>query len=133
HTKWVRLFENLRYVVIDELHTYRGLFGSHVAHVLRRLRRLCRFYGADPVFLFCSATIANPQDLAERLCGRRPALIDTNGAPRGARSIAIYNPPVVNAELGLRGSVVTAATQITQRVQQAGLQTICFTRSRQGV
>ena len=119
--------------MIDELHHYRGLFGSHVAQVLRRLHRICQFYGADPVFLCCSATIANPQELAERLCGRRPELVDQSGAPRGPRTIALYNPPVVKAQLGLRQSVVTAATQIMERLQEAPLQSICFAPSRQRV
>lgn len=130
HTKWVRLFEHLRYVVIDELHTYRGVFGSHVANVLRRLLRICRFYGSEPVFICCSATIANPAELAERLTGRPVALVDDNGAPRGERTIALYNPPVVNRELGIRRGVVNATVDVAARLQAAGVQTIVFGGSR---
>ncbi|MEX1022069.1 MAG: DEAD/DEAH box helicase [Dehalococcoidia bacterium] len=130
HTKWVRLFENLRYVVIDELHTYRGVFGSHVANLLRRLRRICRFYGADPVFICCSATIANPGELAEALVGRPVDVVDDNGAPRGERTVALFNPPVVNAELGIRQGVVNATTAVASRLQAAGVQSIVFAGSR---
>ncbi len=130
HTRWVRLFENLRYVVIDELHTYRGLFGSHVAQVLRRLLRLCRFYGSNPVFLCSSATIANPGELASALCGRPVSVIDANGAPRGERITMVYNPPIVNRELGLRASAVKATRDVAMELQAARLQTIVFARSR---
>src|SRR3990170_2851543 len=130
HTKWMRLFENLRYVVIDELHQYRGVFGSHVANVIRRLRRVCRFYGSEPVFICCSATIANPAELAERLIGRPVDLVDDNGAPRGERTIALYNPPVVNRELGIRRGVVNATVDVAARLQAAGAQTIVFGGSR---
>ena len=133
HTKWVRLFENLRYVVIDELHTYRGVFGSHVANVLRRLRRICRFYGSDPVFICSSATIANPAQLASALTGRDMELVDDNGAPRGERVIALYNPPVVNAQLGVRRGVIHSARAIAQRLQSEHVQTIVFAGSRQNV
>src|SRR5947209_3507262 len=96
HTRWVRLFENLHFVVIDELHTYRGLFGSHVANVIRRLRRICRFYGSNPQFICCSATIANPDELARKLIEDDVVLIDRNGAPSGKKHVFLYNPPVVN-------------------------------------
>ena len=102
HTKWIGLFQNLRYVVIDELHTYRGVFGSHLANVLRRLLRICRHYGASPQFICTSATIANPQELAERLIGAPVGLVTENGAPAGEKVVVFYNPPVVNAELGIR-------------------------------
>ncbi|MSQ31569.1 MAG: DEAD/DEAH box helicase [Dehalococcoidia bacterium] len=130
HTKWVRLFEHLRYIVIDELHTYRGVFGSHVANVLRRLLRICRFYGSEPVFICCSATIANPAELASRLIGRPVDLVNDNGAPRGERTIALYNPPVVNRELGIRRGVVNATVDVASRLQEAGAQTIVFGGSR---
>jgi DEAD/DEAH box helicase domain-containing protein len=130
HTKWVKLFENLRYVVIDELHQYRGVFGSHVANVVRRLHRVCRFYGADPTFICCSATIANPRELAEQIVRRPVALIDDNGAPRGQRTVAIYNPPIVNRELGIRESAVDASRAIGGRLLQGGVQTIVFAPSR---
>ena len=130
HTKWVRLFERLRYIVIDELHTYRGVFGSHVANVLRRLLRICRFYGSDPIFICCSATIANPAELASKLTGRSVALVDDNGAPRGERTIALYNPPVVNRELGIRRGVVNATADVATRLQAEGVQQIVFAGSR---
>ena len=130
HTKWVRLFENLRYIVLDELHTYRGVFGSHVANVLRRLLRICRFYGSNPVFICCSATIANPAELAAALTARPVELIDDNGAPRGERTVALYNPPVVNRELGIRRGVIRSATDIAAALQAGGVQTIVFAGSR---
>lgn len=130
HTKWVKLFENLRYVVIDELHQYRGVFGSHVGNVIRRLHRVCTFYGSRPLFICCSATIANPRDLAEALVRRPMTLIDDNGAPRGSRVIAVYNPPVVNRELGIREGSVSAARKIGSQLLQAGVQTIVFAPSR---
>ena len=130
HTKWVKLFENLRYVVIDELHQYRGVFGSHVANVIRRLRRVCRFYGSDPIFICCSATIANPRELAENVVRGPVHLVDDNGAPRGRKVIAVYNPPVVNRELGIRQSSVNAARAIGARLLQSGVQTIVFAPSR---
>src|SRR5207248_1073069 len=130
HTKWVKLFENLRYVVIDELHQYRGVFGSHVANVIRRLHRVCRFYGSEPIFICCSATIANPRELAENLVRRPVTLIDDNGAPSGRKVVAIYNPPVVNRELGIREGAVESARKIGSRLLQAGVQTIVFAPSR---
>ncbi|MDO8615444.1 MAG: DEAD/DEAH box helicase [Dehalococcoidia bacterium] len=133
HTKWMRLFENLRYVVIDELHQYRGVFGSHVANVIRRLRRVCRFYGSDPVFVCCSATIANPGELAERLIGAPVQVIDRNGAPRGERIVAVYNPPVVNRELGIRRSALKSAHAIAALLAASDVQTIVFAPSRTAV
>jgi DEAD/DEAH box helicase domain-containing protein len=130
HTKWVKLFENLRYVVIDELHQYRGVFGSHIANVIRRLHRVCRFYGSDPIFICCSATIANPAELARNIVRKPVTLVDNNGAPRGRKVVAIYNPPVVNRELGIRQSSVNAARAIGSRLLQAGVQTIVFAPSR---
>lgn len=133
HTKWVKLFQNLRYVVIDELHTYRGVFGSHVANVLRRLLRLCQFYGSTPQFICSSATIANPQQLAEQLLGREIHLVDQNGAPRSERHLLFYNPPLVNAQLGIRKSSLLEATKLADLSLGNGLQTIVFGRSRQSV
>jgi DEAD/DEAH box helicase domain-containing protein len=130
HTKWVKLFENLRYVVIDELHQYRGVFGSHVANVIRRLHRVCRFYGSDPIFICCSATIANPAELAQNVVRKPVTLIDDNGAPRGCKVVAIYNPPVVNRELGIRESSVDAVRTIASSLLQSGVQTIVFAPSR---
>ncbi len=133
HTKWFKLFENLQFVVIDELHTYRGLFGSHLANVIRRLRRICRHYGSDPVFICASATIANPGELAERLIEAPVELIDDNGAPRGRRHVLIVNPPIVNAPLGIRASSLLTAQRIGERLIRDGVQTILFARSRTSV
>jgi DEAD/DEAH box helicase domain-containing protein len=133
HTKWFKLFENLRFVVIDELHTYRGLFGSHVANVLRRLRRICRHYGADPLFVCASATIANPRELAERLLDAPVQLVDDNGAPRGRRHVLVVNPPVANEQLGVRASALLTGQRIAERLIAGGVQTIAFARSRTAV
>jgi DEAD/DEAH box helicase domain-containing protein len=130
HTKWVKFFEGLEYVVIDELHSYRGVFGSHLANVLRRLRRICQFYGADPTFIFCSATIANPGELASALIGDEVTLVDDNGAPAGERVAVIYNPPVVNRELGIRQSSLKAARDIAAKLIRSQVQTIVFAPSR---
>jgi DEAD/DEAH box helicase domain-containing protein len=133
HTKWLKLFQNLRYVVIDELHQYRGVFGSHVANVLRRLHRVCDFYGSRPVFICCSATISNPKELAENLLGRRVQLVDRNGAPRSEKHVAIYNPPLVNRQLGIRRSALKAAEGLAARLVRSGSQTIVFAPSRVAV
>lgn len=130
HTKWMRLFENLKYVVIDELHIYRGVFGSHVANVLRRLQRICRFYGADPLFICTSATIANPQEHGAALLGRPVAMITENGAPRGKKEIIFYNPPVVNKPLGIRRSSLLEAQALANELLEAKIPTIIFARSR---
>lgn len=130
HTKWMRLFENLRFVVIDELHTYRGVFGSHVANVLRRLHRICRFYGSNPQFICTSATIANPEEHGRALLGRPVTVIDDNGAPRGPKEIIFYNPPVVNKPLGIRRSALLEARVIAHELIAAQVPTIIFTRSR---
>lgn len=130
HTKWVKLFENLKYIVIDEIHTYRGVFGSNLANVLRRLLRLCDFYGSRPQFILCSATIANPRELAETLIGRPVTLVDDNGAPMGQRHFVFYNPPVVNRQLGIRKGVIPEARQIAGMLLKNGIQTITFARSR---
>jgi len=133
HTLWVKLFENLKYVVVDEVHQYRGVFGSHVANVLRRLRRVARFYGADPQFICCSATIANPAELASRLTGLDMEEIARNGAPRGEKHFVFYNPPVVNQELGIRQSVIKTTRRIAERFMGSGAQMIVFARSRMRV
>src|SRR4030043_1747893 len=130
HTKWVTFFQNLKFVVIDELHIYRGVFGSHMTNVLRRLDRICRFYGSRPQFICCSATIANPKELAERLLEREVVLIDQNGAPSSEKIFVIYNPPVVNKELGIRGSHITAARRLASPFIEQGIQTILFTTSQ---
>jgi DEAD/DEAH box helicase domain-containing protein len=133
HTIWADFFRNLRFVVIDEMHAYRGVFGSHVANVLRRLRRVARFYGSDPRFILASATIANPHELAKKLVEAPVTVIDHDGASRGARSFLIYNPPVVNPELGLRRSAIQESVRLADDLLAYGLQTVIFGRSRRGV
>ena len=130
HTKWVSFFENLKFVVIDELHTYRGVFGSHMTNVLRRLDRICHFYGSKPQFICCSATIANPKELAEKLLGREVSLVDQSGAPSSEKIFIFYNPPVVNKELGIRRSHIHAARQLVSPFIEQGIQTILFATSR---
>ncbi len=133
HTTWIRLFENLRYVVIDEIHHYRGAFGSHFANVIRRLKRICQFYGSRPVFICCSATIANPLELCERLIEEPATVIDRNGAPRGEKHFIIYNPPVVNRELGIRKSYIKESERIALKFVGNRIQTVVFARSRMNV
>jgi len=133
HTKWVQLFESLDYVVIDEVHSYRGVFGSHFANVLRRLRRICQFYGSNPTFILCSATIANPGELAAALVGEEVELVNDNGAPAGERVVVIHNPPVVNKELGIRQSSLKASRDVAARLIRSGVQTIVFAPSRMRV
>ena len=130
HARWAKLFENLRYVVIDELHAYRGVFGSHLANILRRLSRVCTHYGSSPVFICSSATIANPLELAERLTGERFVLVDRNGAPRGEKIFALVNPPVVNKSLGIRRSYVKHTCRLAAEFLRHRLQVIVFARSR---
>ena len=133
HTLWADFFGHLQFVVIDEMHAYRGVFGSHVANVLRRLKRIARFYGASPQFILTSATIANPVELAERLIEEPVALVDDDGAVRGARHFLIYNPPVVNRDLGLRRSALLESVRLAGDLLQHGVQTIVFARARQTV
>src|SRR5712671_1680671 len=131
HTRWRRLFSCLEFVVIDELHTYRGLFGSQVANVIRRLKRICDFYGSNPTFICASATIANPLDLARRLLEEvNIELIEESGAPRGERRLIFYNPPLLNREMGIRRSSMLEARRIAAPWIRAGVQTILFCRSR---
>ncbi|MFZ0211916.1 MAG: DEAD/DEAH box helicase [Candidatus Acidiferrales bacterium] len=130
HTKWMRLFENLRYIVLDELHTYRGVFGSHLANVLRRLRRIARFYGSKPIFICSSATIANPGELASRLIEDSVEVVDENGAPSAEKVFVFYNPPVVNRNLGIRRSYLNEATRVAKELLARNLQTIVFANSR---
>jgi DEAD/DEAH box helicase domain-containing protein len=130
HTKWTRLFENLRYVVLDELHTYRGVFGSHLANVLRRLKRIARFYGSELQFIASSATIANPVELASRLTESPFEGIEENGAPAAAKTFVFYNPPVINKHLGIRRSYINESSRVAQEFLKRGLQTIVFANSR---
>ncbi len=130
HTKLERLFENLRFVVIDELHFYRGVFGSHLANLLRRLKRVAAFYGSRPQFILTSATIANPAELATRILEEDVTLIAENGAPAGEKFFALYNPPVVNAQLGIRRSYLNEARRLARTFLERGLGTVVFANSR---
>ena len=132
HTRWARFFQGIRYVVLDEIHTYRGVFGSHVANVLRRLKRICAFYGANPQFICASATIANPLELAEHLVEETFTLVgsDQDGSPQGEKHFLFYNPPIVDRELGIRRSAVSDARILAERFLEARVQTIVFARAR---
>ncbi|WP_201313490.1 DEAD/DEAH box helicase [Dyella sp. EPa41] len=130
HTKWAQFFENLRYVVIDEVHTYRGVFGSHVANVLRRLQRVCAFYGVSPQFILCSATIGNPAEHASALIEQPVTAISESGAPVGEKHVLLWNPPVVNPDLGLRASARSQSNRIARTAIRAGLKTLVFAQSR---
>jgi DEAD/DEAH box helicase domain-containing protein len=130
HPKWIKYFSRLKYVVIDEAHAYRGVMGSHVANVIRRLRRVAAFYGAKPQFILCSATIGNPCELAEALIGQGVELVGKNGAPRGEKRIILYNPPLVDTVQGIRRSVVTESRRWMIALLKAGIKTILFAHSR---
>jgi DEAD/DEAH box helicase domain-containing protein len=133
HKRWAEFISKLRYVVVDEAHVYRGVFGSHVANVLRRLRRVARIYGAEPRFILTSATIANPEELAERLVGTGFRLIDSDGAPKAGRRIAMWNPPLVDRAAGTRRSLLSESSDMLADLVVAGARTICFVGSRRGV
>jgi DEAD/DEAH box helicase domain-containing protein len=130
HDRWGDVLTNLAYVIVDEAHVYRGVFGSHVANVLRRLRRLARVYGADPQFLLASATIANPGELATRLLGVETTVIGDDAAPRAERTVALWNPPLTDEELGLRASALGEASKLMADLVERGLRTLCFAKSR---
>ncbi len=130
HDRWGDVLHNLRYVVVDEAHVYRGVFGSHVGNVLRRLRRLARIYGADPQFLLASATIANPGELAQRLIGVEATTIDHDGAPKAERTVLLWNPPLTDEELGLRASALGEAARLMASLVERGVRTLCFAKSR---
>jgi DEAD/DEAH box helicase domain-containing protein len=130
HDRWGDVLSNLHYVVVDEAHVYRGVFGSHVGNVLRRLRRLARVYGADPQFLLASATIANPDELAARLLGVDATVIDRDAAPKAERTIALWNPPLTDEELGLRASPLGEASRLMASLVERGIRTLCFAKSR---
>jgi DEAD/DEAH box helicase domain-containing protein len=130
HDRWGDFLSNLRYVIVDEAHVYRGVFGSHVANVLRRLRRLARIYGAEPQFLLASATIANPGELAQRLLGVETTVIRDDGAPRAERTVVLWNPPLTDEELGLRASALGEASKLMADLVERGLRTLCFAKSR---
>ena len=134
HPAWGELFANLAFVVVDEAHVYRGVFGSHVANVLRRLRRVAAIHGSEPRFLLASATIANPTELAERLTGYDSFhLVDADGAPQARRRVAMWNPPLLDEDLGIRGSALYEAAEVFSELVTAGARTICFMKSRKGV
>lgn len=133
HTKWSDYFQNLKYIVVDELHTYRGVFGSHLANLFSRLERICGFYGSRPVFICCSATIANPAEHAKALTGRSFRLISESGAPASEKELIIYNPPVVDWRTGMRRSSLFEASKIAAEALSSGISTIVFTRSRLNV
>jgi DEAD/DEAH box helicase domain-containing protein len=130
HDRWADVLHNLRYVVVDEAHVYRGVFGSHVANVLRRLRRLAKVYGADPQFLLASATIANPGELAAALAGVTTEVVDEDAAPRAERTVVLWNPELLDPELGLRASPLGEASRLMAALVSRGLRTICFAKSR---
>ena len=130
HTKWMDFFVNLKYVVIDEIHIYRGVFGSHLANVIRRLKRICRFYGSNPQFICCSATIANPRELSQKIVGEEFVLVDNNGSPQGEKHFLFYNPPVINKELGIRKSLIKEVARFVAYFLNYDIQTIVFARSR---
>ena len=130
HTRWAKYFENLRYIVIDELHYYRGVYGSHLANLLRRLKRICAFYGSRPQFICCSATIANPRELAEALTEESFELVERNGAPRGEKFFILYNPPVVNRQLGIRRSYINETRRLALEFIERKLQTLVFANNR---
>jgi len=133
HTKWVKLFENLRYVVIDELHHYRGVFGSHLGNVIRRLMRIAAFYGSEPQFIACSATIHNPGELVEKIVGVPFTVVDRNGAPTAEKHVILYNPPIVNPALGIRRSSLSVANKLAATFIANGVSTIIFARMRRSV
>ena len=130
HDRWGDVLSNLAYVIVDEAHVYRGVFGSHVANVLRRLRRLARVYGAEPQFLLASATIANPGELGARLLGVETTVIGDDAAPRAERTVALWNPPLTDEELGLRASALGEASKLMADLVERGLRTLCFAKSR---
>jgi len=130
HTKWVNLFENLQYVIIDELHYYTGVFGSHMGNIIRRLKRICRFYGSNPSFIMSSATISNPQELAGKLIEDEVVLIDQSGAPAGEKYLVFFNPPVVNKQLGIRRSYISVARELCGILFHNRLQVIAFANAR---
>ncbi|MDQ3778213.1 MAG: DEAD/DEAH box helicase, partial [Actinomycetota bacterium] len=130
HDRWGDVLHNLRYVVVDEAHVYRGVFGSHVANVLRRLRRLARIYGADPQFLLASATISNPGELAAGLVGDRVTVVGDDAAPRTERTVVLWNPPLLDEELGTRASALGDAARLMASLVERRVRTLCFAKSR---
>ena len=130
HPKWIKFLSNIKFIVIDEVHIYRGVFGSHVTNVIRRLKRICRFYGSDPLFICCSATIGNPKELAENILENPVELVDNNGAPSGEKHFILYNPPLVDPVQGIRRGVVLESQNLALKFLRLGIKTIVFCRSR---
>ncbi|MDC7124137.1 MAG: DEAD/DEAH box helicase, partial [Spirochaetales bacterium] len=130
HPKWIKFLSNIKFIVIDEMHIYRGVFGSHFTNVLRRLKRICNFYGSDPQFICCSATIGNPKELAENIIEKQTVLIDKNGAPGGEKHFVLYNPPLVDPVQGIRRGVVLESQSLALKFLKKGIKTIVFCRSR---
>lgn len=133
HTLWASFFTHLRFIVIDEMHMYRGVFGSHIANLVRRLKRVAHFYGTYPRFILTSATIANPRELAERLTGEKSTLVDADGSPRGRKHFLIYNPPIVHPELGVRRSAAGESIRLANQLLEKKIQTIMFAQTRRNV
>lgn len=133
HTNWAHFFENLKFIVIDEIHLYRGVFGSHIANLIRRLKRVAAFYGAKPQFIMTSATIANPIELAQNLTEEEVASIESDGSPKGEKTFAIYNPPFVNSDLGIREGVLSTCTKFASLILYYGIQTLVFCGTRKFV
>ncbi|MBB6478678.1 DEAD/DEAH box helicase [Spirochaeta isovalerica] len=130
HPKWIEFFKSLQYIVLDEVHTYRGVFGSHMTNLIRRIKRIAEFYGSDPVFICCSATIGNPKELTERILERETVLVDDNGSPSGEKHIILYNPPLVDPVQGIRRGIVLEAQRMALKLLKGGVKTIVFARSR---
>ncbi|MDO8971315.1 MAG: DEAD/DEAH box helicase, partial [Saprospiraceae bacterium] len=133
HTLWADFFKSLRYIVIDEIHIYRGIFGSHLTNLIRRLKRIAAFYGAHPQFILTSATIGNPQQLAERIIEESVSMVDRDGSPHGARHILLFNPPIIHPEVGIRRSASSEAVRLVSDLLAYNVQTILFTRARRSV
>jgi len=130
HPKWIEFFKSLKFIVLDEVHTYRGVFGSHMTNLVRRIRRIANFYGSDPVFICCSATIGNPKELAEKILEKETVLVDKNGAPSGEKHIILYNPPLVDPVQGIRRGIVLESQRLALKLLKQGIKTIVFARSR---
>jgi len=130
HPKWIEFFKSLKYIVLDEVHTYRGVFGSHMTNLVRRIRRIANFYGSDPVFICCSATIGNPKELTEKILERETVLVDDNGSPSGEKHIILYNPPLVDPVQGIRRGIVLESQRMALKLLKGGVKTIIFARSR---
>jgi DEAD/DEAH box helicase domain-containing protein len=130
HPKWIEFFKSLKYIVLDEVHTYRGVFGSHMTNLIRRLKRIAAFYGSDPIFICCSATIGNPKELADKILEKETVLVDENGAPAGEKHMVLYNPPMIDPVQGIRRGIILESQRIALKLLKQGVKTIVFARSR---